>query len=90
MEQIDPTMREGADDRNLGLYNKFVVSRTDREDGEGRRHYNCEYFVLDVDHDPHAKAAIKAYAESCRKDFPLLAQDLDSMLTRCRFERDWK
>jgi hypothetical protein len=77
-------------DLERGLYPKFIVHRTDREDGEGRRHYDCEYFVLDVNHDPHAKAAIKAYAESCRAEYPALAADLDLMLTRCRFTRDWE
>lgn len=77
-------------DMERGLYGKYIVYRTDREDGEGCRHYDCEYFVLDCDHDPHAKAAIKAYADSCEKDYPDLALDLRNMLERCRFARDWK
>lgn len=42
-----------------------------------QKHFGCAYFVLDCDHDPHAKAALKAYADSCRADYPKLAADLD-------------
>ena len=64
-------------DQQRGLYNKFRVSRLDRSSQRGRKHHNCDYFVLDLNHDPHAIAALKAYAKSCRKDYPELAADLD-------------
>jgi len=32
--------------------------------------------VLDVDHDPHAKAALQAYAVACAKSHPQLSADL--------------
>jgi hypothetical protein len=32
--------------------------------------------VLDVTHDPHAALALRAYAMSCLKDYPLLADDV--------------
>ena len=32
--------------------------------------------MLDLDHDPHALPALKAYEESCREDFPALSYDL--------------
>lgn len=59
-------------DRTRGLYHKFHVSRTDQSPA----HLDCDYYVLDMDHDPHALAAIRAYIQSCEKDFPILAADL--------------
>lgn len=58
-----------------GLYNKF---RVERRDGKAK-HKDCTYFVLDLDHDPHAWPALDAYAEHCKKDRPELAADLRRM-----------
>lgn len=33
------------------------------------------FFLLKLN-DPHGRAAIRAYADSCEKDFPILAADL--------------
>ena len=60
----------------FGLYNKFIVTRMDGRSDFGKKHHGCEYFVLDLDHDSHAPAAIRAYAESCREEYPLLSADL--------------
>jgi hypothetical protein len=60
----------------VGLYNKFIVERTDGRSDIGKKHYGCEYFVLDLDHDQYAIAALFAYADSCSTEYPLLAQDL--------------
>lgn len=68
--------------RNDGIYNKFDVMRVDGTDGPGAKHDGCEYFVLDVTHDPHAIPALKAYAESCRDEYRNLAADLDAMIAR--------
>lgn len=62
-----------------GLFRKFLVYRTDGSDAPGRKHHGCEYFVLDVNHDPHAGAALKAYSESCKTTHPVLSAE---MLTR--------
>ena len=62
--------------KSVGLYNKFIVNRMDGRDEIGKKHYGCEYFVLDLDHDPHAIAAIFAYADSCHADYPALSKDL--------------
>lgn len=59
-----------------GLHHKFEVERTDGTSAPGGKHDGCRYFVLDLDHDPHAAAAIDAYADSCEGDYPLLARDL--------------
>ena len=61
-----------------GLYKKFIVKRTDGKSQSGKKHHRCEYFVLDVTHDAHAKAALHAYADSCEAEYPLLADDLRS------------
>lgn len=63
-------------DPNRGLYAKFDVQRTDGKDAAGEKHCGCDYFVLDLTHDKHAIPAIMAYIESCRQEYPLLAQDL--------------
>lgn len=69
-------------DKTRGLYNKFRVTRTDGTSERGRKHDGCEYFVLDLTHDPHAAPALAAYIRSCEKDYPLLASDLRQVLNR--------
>lgn len=59
-----------------GLFRKFTVSRTDGSDAPGGKHCGCEYFVLDVTHDPHAKAALAAYADAVEATHPQLAADM--------------
>ena len=68
-----PSAAEGVDHR--GLYNKF---RVERRDGKAK-HKDCTYFVLDLDHDPHAWPALDAYAEHCKAERPELAADLRRM-----------
>lgn len=58
------------------LHDKYRVQRVDGTDWPGGKHHGCRYFVLDVDHDEHAKAALHAYAHACRKLRPNLADDL--------------
>ncbi len=64
------------DKTKVGLYEKFIVTRTDGKSAPGQKHHGCEYFVLDVDHDPFAGPALEAYANACRSKFELLAQDM--------------
>lgn len=59
-----------------GLYRKFDVRRTDGSDQPGGKHEGCEYFVLDLTHDPHAKAAAAVYADSVEATHPMLAADM--------------
>ena len=68
-------------DPTRGLYGKFKVWRTDGKDSEGEKHDGCDYFVLDLTHDPHARPALLAYADSCEAEYPLLAIDLRAKLT---------
>jgi hypothetical protein len=63
-------------DKSRGLYNKFHIQRVDGSHKPGGKHDGCEYFVLDLTHDKHAKAALLAYAESCKTEYPLLSHDL--------------
>ena len=67
-------------DQNVGLYKKYKITRTDGSTEPGEKHHDCDYFVLDITHDPHAKAAILAYAASCEADYPHLARDLRAKL----------
>jgi hypothetical protein len=60
------------DDRNEGLYEKYHV----RRHGDEGKHFKCEYFVLDWNHDRFAVPAARAYADACEKDYPQLAADL--------------
>lgn len=59
-----------------GIFRKFQVSRVDGSDVVGGKHFGCRYFVLDMDHDAHAPAALRAYADSCASTHPELAADL--------------
>lgn len=74
-------------DKTRGVYRKFDVTRADGSSGVGGKHENCFYFVLDCAHDPHAEAALKAYIESCRLDYPFLARDLECVLDEMPFGR---
>lgn len=65
-----------------GLFRKFDVRRVDGSDEPGRKHHGCRYFVLDVDHDPHAVAALDAYATACETTHPDLANDLRNKWVR--------
>lgn len=71
-------------DKTRGIYNKFDVRRTDGKSGFGEKHYGCEYFVLDLTHDKHAEEALRAYAESCAEEYPMLASDIMNKLNETR------
>jgi hypothetical protein len=60
-------------DHNRGLYRKYDVKR--RDDPEGK-HDECRFFVLDLEHDRYAEAALRAYADACEAEYPELARDL--------------
>lgn len=66
-----------------GIYEKYKVERIDGQQRKGEKHHQCRYFVLDLDHDPHARLAIKTYADSCRYLRPQLAIDLDAVAAEC-------
>ncbi len=76
------------DDMQRGLYGKYVVERNDGRSAAGERHHGCEYYVLDLNHDPFALPALRAYAEACRGQYPALAVDLDAIVAD--LERTWE
>lgn len=75
-------------DQLKGIYSKFIIERVDGKSYPGEKHHGCNYFVLDITHDPHALPALKAYAESCRKDYPILADDLNKQI-KSKGNWDW-
>jgi len=46
-----------------GLYNKFSVTRTDGQSESCEKHCGCDYFIIDLDHDPLATEMLRLYAE---------------------------
>jgi formylglycine-generating enzyme required for sulfatase activity len=62
--------------RELGVYNKFVVTRTDGKDAPGGKHEGDKYFVLNLTTDKNAIPALAAYADACASEYPKLADDL--------------
>lgn len=69
-------------DKSKGLIGKFTVIRNDGQSEAGQKHHGCRYFVLDLDHDDHAKPALAAYAKSARQDgYTALADDLDKIVS---------
>ena len=60
-----------------GLFRKYIVRRADGQDEDIlQKHFNCEYFVLDVTHDHAAKPALEAYAFAIEATHPHLARDI--------------
>ena len=69
------------------LIRKYDVSRTDGTDAPGHKHDGCEYFVLDLTHDPYAAPALAAYAAACLRTHPRLASNLQMVVSRIGRER---
>lgn len=65
-----------------GLYGKYYVCKADQKTGLPEDDARLDLigignvFVLRYDKDPHAIAALKAYAASCAEENPRLAGDL--------------
>ena len=70
-----------------GLYSKYSVNRNDGESEPGGKHENCSYYVLDLEHDPFALHALRAYAKACAKRHPQLANDLRKIAASKRHDR---
>ena len=79
--RIDKRLKEldkmADPDKKKGLYQKYYVER--KNDATGK-HNQCFFFVLDLTHDAHAIPALIAYIESCKEDYPILAEDLREKL----------
>ncbi|MWA18073.1 hypothetical protein [Burkholderia pseudomallei] len=80
VEQFAPSPLTERDydlhEHEQGLYRKFDVRRVDGSSEPGGKHHDCEYFVLDMTHDQHARAALRAYADACASTHPELSADL--------------
>lgn len=61
-------------DKHQGLYAKYKP--IERTDAPNPKHKDCQYFVLDLTHDPYARKAAKVYAIFCSEEHPTLASDL--------------
>ena len=66
---------------NRGLFNKYKIERIDGKPGRE----NCQYFVVDVCHDPYAHAAIRGYIDALPDEFAMLKADLEKLLEGGRF-----
>lgn len=73
-------------DQKRGLYRKYHVERLNDTTG---KHTNCPFFVLDLHHDPHALVALRAYADSCRAEYPRLADDLEALIDNETYNPHW-
>jgi hypothetical protein len=71
-----PLKNPNLSNTEQGLYNKFQVQRRDGSDIPGGKHDCCDYFVLDLTHDPYALETVAYYAQACKETHPLLYRDL--------------
>ncbi len=79
---LEAVRRSPQGEDHEGLYRKYEVRRVDGQSVDGQ-----EFFVLRVDpasEDSHAIAALEAYARSCWRDKPDLAQDLGRVVRMWR------
>lgn len=65
-----------------GLHQKYSVVHLGADGLPDYKHAFCEYFVLDLACDPHARVAARAYAESIAPTNPELARDLADLASR--------
>lgn len=70
---IDAAKWQHDDANGILLVQPRAVRRI--EDDE-HAHDDCEYFIIDLYHDPFAAAALRAYAAACARSHPKMAQDL--------------
>lgn len=68
-----------------GLADKYRVERLGDEDG---KHGDCRYFVLDPQHDPIAREAIRVYALSAQDKNLRLSIDLTQWLSQIEGHQD--
>ncbi len=71
-------------DTDKGLYKKYEIKRVDGKPGRE----NCQYFVLDLCHDPYARQALEAYMKALPPDYALLKSDLSLLLDGAKFDHD--
>lgn len=66
--------------KQSGLEDRYTVHRKHDTDG---KHAECEYFVLDLTHDPIARRSLLAYASTAQaEEFEALSRDLFTTVER--------
>lgn len=70
-------------DTERGAYAKYTVYKND-EHGNPMMDHESDYFVLDLINDPLAADALRAYANSCKEEYPLLSSDLLRAVERAK------
>ena len=75
-----PSRDESKPAEQQGMFEKFSVVRSDGSSAPGGKHQDFKYFVLDLDHDPYAGAAMMAYVAACRATHPLLEHDIKKLV----------
>lgn len=73
-------------DTERGAYEKYTVYKND-EHGNPMHNHESEYFVLDLVNDPLAADALRAYANSCKNEYPLLSADLLRWVERAKLRQ---
>lgn len=73
-------------DKERGAYAKYTVYKND-EHGNPMLDHESEYFVLDLLNDPLAADALRAYANSCKDEYPLLSADLQRWVDRTKLRQ---
>lgn len=66
-----------------GHYLKYNITKADGTPCDE----SADYFVLRLDTDPHARAAARAYSESCKHENMELASDLLARVTSYEIEQ---
>jgi len=74
-QDIENTIDQIVSDHDLGLYKKYTVIRNDNSE----KHKNCQYFVIDINHDKFAEDVLKYYAYLCELEYPHLSRDLKNL-----------
>ena len=59
------------ENNEIGIFDKYTIEKKD-----GITDPNADYFVLRLDTDPHARIALKAYADSIRSQNRNLSMDI--------------
>lgn len=70
-------------DTERGAYAKYTLYKND-EHGNPITNQLGDYFVLDLMNDPLAADALRAYANSCKDEYPLLSADLLRWVERAK------
>ena len=69
-------IKKGDIMENIGLYNKYIINKSDGTDID----INADYFVLRLDKDIRARKALRVFAESIKKENPVFSNDINVKL----------